>query len=71
MHSAQEFSALQAIVRDVMDQPNMNTDPLLLQKCANFFVQNDEIDKALDMLCAAHKVKHPKFIFYLHASKIF
>jgi hypothetical protein len=40
-----------------MNQPNMNTDPLLLQKCAEFFVQNDEIDKALDMLCAAHKVK--------------
>ena len=39
-----------------MTQPNLNTDPRLLQKCADFFVQNDEIAKALDMLCAAHKV---------------
>jgi hypothetical protein len=43
-------------VKDIMGQTSVNTDPLLLQKCASFFVENNEIDKALDMLCAAQKV---------------
>jgi len=39
-----------------MSQTDVKTDPLLLQKCASYFVDNKEIEKALDMLCAAQKV---------------
>jgi intraflagellar transport protein 140 len=56
IRSSQQFAALQSIVKDIMGQTSVNTDPLLLQKCASFFVENNEIDKALDMLCAAQKV---------------
>ncbi|ODN03568.1 hypothetical protein Ocin01_03073 [Orchesella cincta] len=53
--ATQEFGALQMVVRDIINKPAHNTDPLLLQRCADFFVTNNEVEKALDMLIAAQK----------------
>lgn len=53
--ATQEFGALQMVVRDIISKPSHNTDPLLLQRCAEFFVDNNEIEKAIDMLVAAQK----------------
>lgn len=53
--ATQEFGALQMVVRDIISKPSHNTDPQLLQRCAEFFVENNEIEKAIDMLVAAQK----------------
>ena len=42
----QQFNALQLITMDV----NADSDPELIQKCAEYFVQNSQIDKAVDLL---------------------
>lgn len=41
-----QYSALQLIIMDV----NADSDPALIHKCANYFMQNDQIDKAVDLL---------------------
>lgn len=42
----QQFNALQLITMDV----NADSDPELIAKCAEYFVQNAQIDKAVDLL---------------------
>ncbi|XP_011503227.1 PREDICTED: intraflagellar transport protein 140 homolog [Ceratosolen solmsi marchali] len=42
----QQFNALQLITMDV----NADSDPELIEKCAEYFVQNSQIDKAVDLL---------------------
>ncbi|KAL0114439.1 hypothetical protein PUN28_011594 [Cardiocondyla obscurior] len=42
----QQYSALQLIITDV----NADSDPALIRKCADYFMQNDQIDKAVDLL---------------------
>ena len=50
---SKEFGALQMISGDI----DKNTDPVLLQKCATFFIQNSQFDRAVDLLAAAKRVK--------------
>jgi intraflagellar transport protein 140 len=42
----QQFNALQLIIMDV----EADSDPELIKKCAEYFVQNSQIDKAVDLL---------------------
>ncbi|XP_043479538.1 intraflagellar transport protein 140 homolog [Leptopilina heterotoma] len=42
----QQYDALQIITMDV----NADSDPALIQKCADYFVQNEQIEKAVDLL---------------------
>ncbi|XP_036142588.1 intraflagellar transport protein 140 homolog [Monomorium pharaonis] len=41
-----QYSALQLIITDM----NADSDPALIHKCADYFMQNDQIDKAVDLL---------------------
>lgn len=41
-----QYSALQLIIMDV----NADSDPALIHKCADYFIQNDQIDKAVNLL---------------------
>lgn len=47
-----QFAALQMISEDLDDK----TDPELLQRCADFFVDNQQYDRAVDLLAIARKV---------------
>lgn len=46
-----QYSALQLIIMDV----NADSDPALIEKCADYFVQNDQIEKAVDLLATGRK----------------
>ncbi|XP_031832698.1 intraflagellar transport protein rempA isoform X2 [Nomia melanderi] len=46
-----QYSALQLIIMDV----NADSDPALILKCAEYFVQNDQIEKAVDLLATGRK----------------
>ncbi|XP_076624343.1 intraflagellar transport protein rempA [Colletes latitarsis] len=46
-----QYSALQLIIMDV----NADSDPALIEKCADYFVQNDQIEKAVDLLATGKK----------------
>ena len=37
------------------------TDPELLQKCADFFIENGQFDRAVDLLAIAKKVSRINF----------
>ena len=50
--TTKQFAALQLISNDL----NENTDPQLLQRCANFLIQNDHHDKAVNLLALGKKV---------------
>ncbi|XP_046399396.1 intraflagellar transport protein 140 homolog [Ischnura elegans] len=47
----QQFNALQYIAMDL----NANSDPLLSHKCATFFIQNKQFEKAVNLLAMAKK----------------
>ena len=47
----QQYEALQIITMDV----NADSDPALIQKCADYFVQNEQIEKAVDLLATGKK----------------
>lgn len=49
--TTQQYNALQLITVDV----NADSDPALIQRCADFFVQNEQIDKAVDLLATGKK----------------
>lgn len=49
----QQFDTLQQIATDL----DSESDPALIQKCAEFFVSNQQYEKAVDLLAIAHKVK--------------
>ncbi len=51
--TTKQFSALQMISEDLDDK----TDPELLQRCADFFIDNGQFDRAVDLLAVAKKVK--------------
>ncbi|CAK9817048.1 Intraflagellar transport protein 140 homolog [Anthophora quadrimaculata] len=46
-----QYSALQLITMDV----NADSDPALIEKCADYFVENDQIEKAVDLLATGRK----------------
>ncbi|XP_023244589.1 intraflagellar transport protein 140 homolog [Centruroides sculpturatus] len=70
----QEFDALQSIASNLSE----NTDPQLLHKCAQFFMENKQYDKAVDLLADAKKyiealelcVEHNVFITEELAEKL-
>jgi hypothetical protein len=49
---SQQFSALQFIAVDL----NSASDPALVQKCAHFFVQNGQYEKAVNLLAVGKQV---------------
>ena len=51
--STKQFAALH-MVSESLDE---TTDPQLLQRCANFFIENSQYDRAVDLLAAARKVR--------------
>lgn len=49
--NTKQYSALQLIIMDV----NADSDPALIEKCADYFVENDQIEKAVDLLATGRK----------------
>lgn len=49
---SQLFDALQQMTSDL----DSNSDPILVQKCAEYFINNHQYDKAVDLLAVAKKV---------------
>ncbi|XP_065660084.1 intraflagellar transport protein 140 homolog isoform X3 [Hydra vulgaris] len=49
--SSKQFGALQ-LISDDLDE---NVDPQVLHKCADFFIENDQFDKAVNLLIASKK----------------
>lgn len=47
----QQYNALQLIAMDV----NADSDPSLIEKCAEYFIQNEQIEKAIDLLAMGKK----------------
>lgn len=56
--TAKQFGALQMISSDLDER----ADPELLQRCANFFLDNGQYDKAVDLLAMGKKVVSFMFI---------
>jgi intraflagellar transport protein 140 len=50
--NTKQFAALQMISEDLDDK----TDPELLQRCADFFIENGQFDRAVDLLAVGKKV---------------
>ena len=50
--TTKQFGALQMISEDLDDK----ADPELLQRCADFFIDNGQYDRAVDLLAIAKKV---------------
>ena len=48
----QQFAALQVVAEDLDE----NTDPEMLNKCAAFFLEHEQYDKAVDLLVVGKKV---------------
>ena len=59
----QQFNALQMIALDLTSE----CDPALLSKCAAFFIENGQFDKAVDMFAISKKVGRPSAV-HGHAS---
>ena len=50
--NTKQFAALQIISEDL----NESTDPELVARCADFFIENSQFDRAVDLLAVAKKV---------------
>ena len=50
--SSKQYAALHVVSESLDDR----TDPLLLQRCADFFIENSQFDRAVDLLAAARRV---------------
>ena len=50
----------------VSESLDESTDPQLLQRCADFFIDNSQFDRAVDLLAAAKRVRFSIFniLFY-------
>lgn len=42
------------------------SDPVLIKKCADYFIANEQFDKAVDLLAVGKKVKNTICTFCLH-----
>ena len=49
---SKQFAALQVVSEDLDE----STDPQLLQRCADFFIDNSQFDRAVDLLALAKRV---------------
>lgn len=45
------------ILQDIATELNSDSDPVLIQKCAEYFITNEHFDKAVDLLGIAKKVR--------------
>ncbi|XP_057670783.1 intraflagellar transport protein 140 homolog [Diorhabda carinulata] len=43
------------ILHDIASELNVNSDPALVQKCADYFIDNEQYDKAVDLLAIVKK----------------
>ena len=59
--SSRQFAALQTISQDLDER----TDPELLQRCADFFIENGHFDRAVDLLAIASKVRDMLAVDYI------
>lgn len=60
--TTKQFGALQLISGDLDER----ADPELLQRCADFFLENEQYDKAVDLLAIGRKVNSQcHFIVFL------
>ncbi|RZC33588.1 hypothetical protein BDFB_000428 [Asbolus verrucosus] len=59
---AQQFDTLQQIATDL----DADSDPALVEKCADYFVTNEQFDKAVDLLAIAKKFKQAINICLAH-----
>jgi intraflagellar transport protein 140 len=50
--NTKQYAALQMVSEDL----NEKTDPELLQRCADFFTENSQFDRAVDLLALGCKV---------------
>lgn len=57
--SSKQYAALHT-VSESLDE---NTDPQLLQRCADFFIENSQYDRAVDLLAAARRVSIIHVVF--------
>lgn len=55
-----QYSALASITQEMEG----NVDPCLLSKCADFFMQNSQFDKAVELLASGKQVRYPFFCEY-------
>lgn len=55
----QQFDTLQQIAADL----DSESDPALIEKCAEYFVSNQQYDKAVDLLAIAQKVDLHTFLY--------
>lgn len=58
---AKQFGALQMISGDLDER----ADPELLQRCADFFLENGQYDKAVDLLAIGKKVRLTGIVQFL------
>ncbi|XP_012255289.2 intraflagellar transport protein 140 homolog [Athalia rosae] len=58
----QQYNALQLITMDV----NADSDPALIRKCADYFVQNEQIDKAVDLLATGKNYMEALELIQIH-----
>lgn len=49
----QQYDALQQMTSDLDE----SSDPVLVEKCAEYFISNQQFDKAVDLLAVVKKVK--------------
>lgn len=50
----QQFEALHQLTSDL----DAISDPVLVQKCAEYFIQNQQFDKAVNLLATTQKVSY-------------
>ncbi len=53
----QQFGALQMISEDLDER----TDPEMLNKCAEFFIEHGQFDKAVNLLIVGKRVRNSYF----------
>lgn len=58
---ARQFGALQLISGELDER----ADPELLKRCGDFFMENGQYDKAVDLLAIGKKVRNPSSFFFL------
>lgn len=51
--ATQQFAALQLVAEDLDER----SDPALLARCSDFFIEHSQYEKAVELLLAAKKVR--------------
>lgn len=64
--NSQQFDTLQDIAADL----NKSSDPELVKECAEYFVNNEQYEKAVDLLAIANKVSRIISILSLYCLHI-